>query len=97
MLLSLLRCGQYISNHSNGIFTVANWKHVETASYNCAHSYTIELLSMDPLAIYINNFLSDYEIDHLLELGKVYHKRRDQLFPPKLTRRIIEKIDSGSP
>ncbi|KAI3322298.1 2OG-Fe(II) oxygenase family oxidoreductase [Xylariaceae sp. AK1471] len=74
MLLSVLRCGQYISEHSD----ILNWKPfrasnsvlLDPASYNCIHSYSIELLSIDPLVIYLNNFLSDVEVDYLLGLGK---------------------------
>ncbi|KAH8811107.1 hypothetical protein F5884DRAFT_265988 [Xylogone sp. PMI_703] len=37
--------------------------------------YTTELLSMDPLIIYINNFLSPEEIDGLLKLGEnLFHE-----------------------
>ncbi|KAK3349206.1 hypothetical protein B0T25DRAFT_569853 [Lasiosphaeria hispida] len=43
-------------------------KHFDPATYRCVHSYSIELLSIDPLAIYINNFLSND--DYLLDLAK---------------------------
>lgn len=35
-------------------------------SYTCAQNYTIEVLSVDPLVIYINDFLKGVEIDHLV-------------------------------
>lgn len=38
------------------------------ASYDCKHEDTVELMSFDPLAIYVNNFISDAEINHLLEV-----------------------------
>jgi prolyl 4-hydroxylase len=34
---------------------------------SCAHDYSIEILSVDPIIIYINNFISESEIDHLLK------------------------------
>lgn len=36
------------------------------ASYSCAHNYTIELMSIDPAVIYINNFVKDEEVEYLL-------------------------------
>lgn len=36
------------------------------AGYECVHSYSIELLSIDPLMIYLNGFIRDVEIDHLV-------------------------------
>jgi len=38
----------------------------DAVSNECTHNYTIELLSVDPLIIYINNFLRDEEIEHLI-------------------------------
>lgn len=69
MILGILRCGQFVSERSSSIFNVAIPEHLHTESYSCDQSYTIELLSIDPLAIYINNFLRDEEIEHLLKLG----------------------------
>ena len=45
------------------------WK--DTASPSCEHNYSVEILSIDPLVIYLNNFVSDSEIQHLLDLGYV--------------------------
>ncbi|KAH8892557.1 2OG-Fe(II) oxygenase family oxidoreductase [Thozetella sp. PMI_491] len=78
ILLSVLRCSQFISEHSDILSWTPNWtpfKAVESArfdpaSYNCTHSYSIELLSIDPLVIYINNFMDDREIAYLLDLVK---------------------------
>ena len=36
----------------------------------CAEQqYATEILSVDPLIVYINNFVNDNEIDYLLKLG----------------------------
>lgn len=35
-------------------------------SYACSHDYSIEILSTDPLILYINGFIQDFEIRHLL-------------------------------
>ncbi|KAI1169581.1 hypothetical protein F4777DRAFT_203301 [Nemania sp. FL0916] len=74
LLLSVLRCGQYVSEHSN-IFEWRPWSAtssevLDPSSYKCVHSYSIELLSIDPLVVYLNDFLSDAEVDYLLDLGK---------------------------
>ncbi|MCJ1419087.1 hypothetical protein MMC32_005439 [Xylographa parallela] len=39
---------------------------VSPSGYVCNLAYTPEILSTEPLMIYLNNFLSPYEIDHLL-------------------------------
>lgn len=36
--------------------------------YDCFHEYTIEMLSLDPVMMYLNNFLSDKEVKHLVEV-----------------------------
>ncbi|KAI1781310.1 2OG-Fe(II) oxygenase family oxidoreductase [Hypoxylon cercidicola] len=74
LMLSVLRCGQFISEHSSIIldwppFQIFSSRPLSPDSYDCVHSYTIELLSIDPLVIYINDFLSDDEIEHLLDIG----------------------------
>ncbi len=38
-------------------------------TYNCNHQFTTEVVSLDPLMIYINNFLNPYEVEYLLDLG----------------------------
>ncbi|KAI1125131.1 hypothetical protein F5Y10DRAFT_247723 [Nemania abortiva] len=83
MLLSVLRCGQFLSK--NGVtlsstldkiatlplpFTDLIPRQPDEIPYTCDQSYTIEILSIDPLVIYLNNFLRDEEIEHLLALGK---------------------------
>lgn len=47
------------------------------ASYNCSHRYTVELLSIDPLVMYINGFLKNEEVDYLLDLtyGSLFSTR----------------------
>jgi hypothetical protein len=42
-------------------------------SYSCTQNYTIEVLSIDPLVIYINDFLQAVEIDHLVAASYVPH------------------------
>jgi len=73
LLLSVLRCGQFIAEHGGNplnmiTFPIFGSKRFDLATYSCVHSYSIELLSIDPLAIYINNFLTGDEINHLLNL-----------------------------
>ncbi|KAK6387194.1 hypothetical protein LTS17_000460 [Exophiala oligosperma] len=48
-----------------------------TSEYVCTHQYSIEMVSDDPLMIYINGFLSPYEIDYLMDMAqeKVYYNR----------------------
>lgn len=82
LMLGLLRCGQFISEHSSMVlnwapFNFFNSGPLSLDSYSCVHSYTIELLSIDPLVIYINDFLSNDEIEHLLDIGKVTSLRQD--------------------
>lgn len=40
--------------------------------YSCTHTYSTEILSLDPLVVYINNFLSPYEVSRLLEIRLVF-------------------------
>ncbi|KAM3517241.1 hypothetical protein NHJ13051_009161 [Beauveria bassiana] len=42
--------------------------------FKCDQNYTAEILSIDPLAIYLNNFLNDAEIRYLLALGENIYK-----------------------
>ncbi|KAH8883339.1 hypothetical protein GQ53DRAFT_753017 [Thozetella sp. PMI_491] len=44
-------------------------------AYNCAQNYTFEVLSVDPLVLYINNFLQESEINQLLEASKENFKQ----------------------
>ncbi|KAI0102729.1 hypothetical protein GGR51DRAFT_526059 [Nemania sp. FL0031] len=83
MLLSVLRCGQFLSKNgvtlNNALERIASLplpfsdlipRQPDELPYTCEQSYTIELLSIDPLVIYLNNFIRDEEIEHLLALGK---------------------------
>ena len=86
LLLSLLRCGQFVSRHTDALSTVFRFKPALLTSeasnavagiaaaevYTCEpHRYTVELLSIDPLVFYIDGFLRDVEIEHLLSLSYV--------------------------
>ncbi|KAH8648680.1 hypothetical protein BX600DRAFT_530457 [Xylariales sp. PMI_506] len=44
--------------------------HIPTQSYKCDLEYTIEILSFDPLVFYVNNFISEDEIKHVLEVSQ---------------------------
>ncbi|KAI1274231.1 hypothetical protein F5Y07DRAFT_410410 [Xylaria sp. FL0933] len=83
MLLSILRCGQFLSKYGITLdrtydkivslslpFSALTRVQPDANVYSCDQNYTIELLSIDPLVIYINNFVRDEEIEHLLTLGK---------------------------
>jgi len=37
--------------------------------YVCENSYSTEILSFDPPALYINDFVNQYEMNHLLALS----------------------------
>ncbi|KAM3542023.1 hypothetical protein ARSEF1564_005055 [Beauveria bassiana] len=39
--------------------------------YECTHEYSIEFLSFDPVVMYLNNFLRDEEVGHLLALKEL--------------------------
>ncbi|KAM3496075.1 hypothetical protein MY3957_000532 [Beauveria namnaoensis] len=39
--------------------------------YECTHEYSIEFLSFDPVVMYLNNFLRDEEVAHLLALKEL--------------------------
>ncbi|KAH6648220.1 hypothetical protein BKA67DRAFT_410107 [Truncatella angustata] len=40
--------------------------------YECKYEHTFEILSIDPLILYINNFLKEDEVQHLLDLKDAY-------------------------
>ncbi|PYH99213.1 hypothetical protein BO71DRAFT_369521 [Aspergillus ellipticus CBS 707.79] len=49
---------------------------VQNAPAGCSnHQYSIEIISQDPLMIYVNNFLSDKEMKWLLKKGESEYKR----------------------
>lgn len=47
---------------------------IDHATYKCDQNYTVEILSIDPLAIYLNNFLNVAETRYLLALGYVIRR-----------------------
>lgn len=61
----------------NGIIGVPDESTSTTGQYStvgeyvCTHQYTIEMVSGDPLMIYINGFLSQYEINYLMSMACV--------------------------
>lgn len=42
--------------------------HSIASGYSCTHEYTAEILSFDPAVIYLNNFIKEHEIEHLLNI-----------------------------
>ncbi|KAJ5535428.1 hypothetical protein N7527_001682 [Penicillium freii] len=84
-MLSLLQIGQRVSK--TGVLSKITSRESLALldGYECKHEYTIELMSFDPLVIYANNFVSNAEINHLLETTKeswnhslIYHRRGDK-------------------
>ncbi|KAM4067389.1 hypothetical protein HRG_012243 [Hirsutella rhossiliensis] len=72
-----LRCWQFMSENSvkwASMFSRSPNSILDLASYRCESSYSVEILSIDPLVIYLNNFLNDAEIRHLLNLGYDLYK-----------------------
>jgi len=57
--------------------------------YLCDHQYSTEIVSLDPLVIYINDFISSYEIDYLLNLGEPLFQ--DSILAGKTDDRKYEK------
>ncbi|KAH8798663.1 hypothetical protein F5884DRAFT_687290, partial [Xylogone sp. PMI_703] len=51
------------------------------------HSYTTQLLSLDPLVIYVNNFISDEESKYLVDIGPKFFSGF----------RIVGKVEKYSP
>lgn len=43
------------------------------SSYSCDLNYTVELLSFDPLVLYVNSFMSEDEVNHVLEVRWVFY------------------------
>lgn len=50
---------------------VHSWR---ISHYKCTHEYTIEILSIDPLVMYINGFTTEFEIDHMLRIRYVKYR-----------------------
>lgn len=41
---------------------------INPQTYVCDHKYTIEIMSIDPLVLYINGFLSEPEVNYIVKL-----------------------------
>lgn len=39
---------------------------IDVESYSCSHDYSIEIMSLDPVVLYLDRFLKESEIQHLL-------------------------------
>ncbi|KAE9372642.1 hypothetical protein N431DRAFT_457343 [Stipitochalara longipes BDJ] len=74
LLLSLLQIWQWVSESVDLTKLLSALAQESSplisAPYNCEHNYNIELISFDPLVIYANNFITEPEIQHLLESKK---------------------------
>lgn len=45
-----------------------NMPALNISACNCDHEYTIEILSIEPLVVYVNNFLKESEVQYLLDM-----------------------------
>ncbi|KAF5637180.1 2og-fe oxygenase family [Fusarium sp. NRRL 52700] len=74
LFLSSVQLWAWVSNYSpsisKGVPAIFGGSPVLPDDYVCTNDYNIELLSVDPLVIYINGFIKDHEIDHLLHNAK---------------------------
>lgn len=52
----------------HGIFD----QHSAAPGHSCTHEYTVEILSFDPAVLYLNNFIKEHEIEHLLNITYAY-------------------------
>ncbi|KAK0620905.1 hypothetical protein B0T14DRAFT_604406 [Immersiella caudata] len=74
LLLSLGQIGQYFSRH--GIFAKLtarlndNLSSTNIAIRDCSHNYTINIMSLNPVVFYLDNFIKESEVQHLLEITK---------------------------
>lgn len=69
LLLSILQIGQYMTKnaHFNLLKSILDGKNLyHQPLLSCDHEYSVELLSLDPLVLYVNSFISDEERRHLL-------------------------------
>ncbi|KLO84795.1 uncharacterized protein LW93_5077 [Fusarium fujikuroi] len=72
VLLSCARIWQTVSSLTDVSRLFQSLWHVPikiSETYDCHQNSTIEILSIDPFVMYINNFLSEYEVNHLLEIS----------------------------
>ena len=64
-MLAVLPTGRYLQGQL--LHSSMNKNHtLVPLEYECTHTYTIEILSIDPVVIYINDFITNFEIDHLI-------------------------------
>lgn len=42
--------------------------HVMPSELDCIHRYSVQVLSMDPIVLYLDGFLKSTEINHLIEV-----------------------------
>lgn len=78
VLLSCARIWQTVSSLTDVSRLFQSLWHVPikiSETYDCHQNSTIEILSIDPFVMYINNFLSEYEVNHLLEIRLESHFR----------------------
>ncbi|TQV90385.1 2OG-Fe(II) oxygenase family Oxidoreductase [Cordyceps javanica] len=62
---------------------------LDLSTYNCRQDYTIEILSIDPLIIYLDNFVNDMEVRYLLD--------REPLFlSSKVAREGSDVVDTAT-
>lgn len=71
LLLSFLQVGHFVAKHFD---VSAFMSSVVTKSlddkflvYQCHHEHSVELMSLDPLVLYVNSFIREEEIRHLLD------------------------------
>jgi len=81
LFLSLASVGPWVSKHVQREIFLGIKSPLIKETYDCHQDYTVEILSFDPWVIYINNFIREEEIGHLLEVSKnnwapsvVFHK-----------------------
>ncbi|KAI0022358.1 2OG-Fe(II) oxygenase family oxidoreductase [Xylariomycetidae sp. FL0641] len=89
LLLSSLQIWQWISTRMD-VSSIVDLPFLKTSpllpdNYECPADYNIELVSVDPLVMYINGFVKDAEVDHLLyktegkfEPSYVYEQKEDE-------------------
>jgi len=84
LLLSVGRIAQYLPGNSTASIAAglrATWLGytadtkeltritTSSSSYDCAHNYSIKIMSFDPVVLYLENFIKKEEIEHLLRVA----------------------------
>jgi len=71
LLLSSLQVGNFVAKHVDvsAFMPSVVTKNLDDTSlvHQCHHEYSVELMSLDPLVLYVNSFIGDQEIRHLLD------------------------------